>query len=75
MLTITYTIECHCGAAAKSTTTHLDLSPGEPLVINAELTIGQTDFWCDDCGCVTGTGDIDTEIAQRGPNCEGDDDD
>jgi hypothetical protein len=74
-LNITYTIECHCGEDAKTTVTHIDLNPGEPIVIDAELTLGQQDFECDDCGCVTGTGDLYTEIGRKGTGCDGEDDD
>lgn len=69
-LNITYTIECHCGADAETTTTHLDLNPGDRIVVDAEMALGQRDFECPECGCVTGTGDIHTEVARPGDDCE-----
>lgn len=72
-LNITYTIECHCGADAESTTSYLDLDRGKPIVVDAELALGQRDFECPECGCVTGTGDIYTEVARTGTDCAGDD--
>jgi hypothetical protein len=73
-LNITHTIECHCGADAEMTTMHLDLNPGDRIVIDAELSLGQADFTCPDCGCVTGTGDLYTEIGSKGAECDGDED-
>ena len=69
-LNITYTVECHCGADAKTTTTYLDLGPGQPIVIDAELALGQRDFECEECGCVLGTGDLDVEVAHKSDECE-----
>lgn len=69
---ITYTIECHCGADAESSTLHLDLKHGEPIVVDAELVLCQRDFECPKCGCITGTGDLYTEIGRTGPDCDGD---
>ncbi len=74
-LSITHTIECHCGADAETTTMHLDLNLGDRIVIDAELSLGQADFTCSDCGCVTGTGDIYTEISSKGSGCDGGDED
>ena len=70
-LNITYTIECHCGADAETTTTYLDLNEGERIVIDAEMALGQRDFLCPECGCVTGTGDLYTEVGETGLACEG----
>lgn len=69
-LNVTFTIECHCGEeAASSTTTYLDLNPGKPVVIDADLALGQRDFKCEACGCVLGTGDLEYEIAEHGDEC------
>lgn len=70
-LNITYTIECHCGADAETTTTYLDLNEGERIVVDAELALGQRDFQCPECGCVTGTGDLYAEVGATGPDCDG----
>lgn len=70
-LNITYTIECHCGADAKTTTTYLDLNPGDPIVIDAEMALGQRDFECSVCECVIGTGDIESEVWTVGEDCDG----
>lgn len=69
-LNITFTIECHCGEDAKTTTTYLDLNRGEPIVIDAELALGQRDFQCHGCGCVLGTGDLEHEVAEAADDCE-----
>lgn len=69
-LNITYTVECHCGADAESTSTYLDINPGDRIFVDAELSLGQRDFECRECGCVLGTGDLETEVAERGSNCE-----
>ena len=69
-LNITFTIECHCGEDAKTTTTYLDLNPGDPIVIDAEMAIGQCDFECSACGCVLGTGDLYHEVEQSGDDCQ-----
>lgn len=74
-LNITYTVECHCGADAETTTTYLDMNPGDRIVVDAEMALGQTDFNCGGCGCVLGTGDLDTEIGHRGEGCDETDDD
>ncbi len=70
-LNITYTVECHCGSDAKTTTTYLDLNAGEPIVVDAEMALGQADFECDGCGCVLGTGDLYVEVGSRGNDCDG----
>lgn len=72
-LNITYTVECHCGADAKSTSTYLDLEPGQPIVVDAELALGQRDFQCDGCGCVLGTGDLHIEVGEQSEGCDGSD--
>jgi hypothetical protein len=69
-LNITYTVECHCGEDAESTTTYLDPNPGDRIVVDAELWLGQRDFECHGCGCVLGTGDLHTEIGHHGDGCE-----
>jgi hypothetical protein len=70
-LNITYTVECHCGADAESTTTYLDLNPGDRIVIDAEMALGQTDFQCGKCGCTLGTGDLHIEVADHASGCDG----
>jgi hypothetical protein len=70
-LNITYTVECHCGADAESTTTHLDLNPGDRIVIDAEMALGQRDFECTKCGCTLGTGDLHIEVADQSTSCDG----
>jgi hypothetical protein len=72
MLNITFTIECHCGEDAESTIAYLDLSPDQPIRIDAEMALGQQDFHCQHCGCVTGTGDLYTEVGSAGVDCDGD---
>lgn len=74
MLNITFTIECHCGERATTTTTFMDLDAGKRIVVDAEMALGQTDFHCSSCGCVLGTGDLEYEVAERGEDCDGDSD-
>jgi len=69
-LNITFTIECHCGEDAETTTTYIDLNPGQPIRIDAEMALNQRDFECHHCGCITGTGDVYAEVAKTGADCE-----
>ena len=70
---ITYKVECHCGGDATTTVLDLTQRDGEPLVIDVELSIGQTDFLCENCGCVMGTGDLDVQASSE--DCALDDED
>ena len=69
-LNVTFTLECHCGEDAKMTTTYLGLNPGDPVVIDVELSAGQSEFSCAACGCVLGTGDLYHEVVDPGDGCE-----
>lgn len=76
---IVYEVDCHCGGTATSTT----LALGQPeedgrVHIDVDLSIGQTEFECDDCGCTYYTGDIDVasddEDDCAGPDVDAEDD-
>ncbi len=78
-MNVTYTVDCHCGSAARMTVMHLGMDPSD-LVIDVEMTIGQASFECPDCGCETYTGDIETysedeESCGSDEDAEDDDDD
>lgn len=63
MIRIVYELECHCGETMRTAT--LDLSNPQPdgsLVIDLEMAAGGQDFECDECGCFTGTGDLDLHV-------------
>lgn len=70
---IVYTIECHCGENAENVVWDTtNPQPDGSLLIDIEMVAGQTDFARKECGCVIGTGDLDTEVVSQGYSCEGD---
>lgn len=71
---IKYVIDCqHCDGIASSTT----LDTGQPddgtLEIDIELSVAQSAFTCDRCGCRFFTGDI--EVSAENEECPDDEDD
>lgn len=80
MIAIVYETDCHCGGTATSTTLALDQPDVHGQVhIDVDMSIGQTDLTCHDCGCSYATGDIewlnDAEDSCPGSDDEDDEDD
>ena len=74
-VTIVYKVECHCGGDATATVLDLDNPVDGRITIDVGVAVARTVYECERCGCVTGTGDIDTETVERGGDCGRDDDD
>ncbi len=60
MTTITFTVTCHCGEDAKQRVTFTNIGATDPIVIDVDLSLGQSSFYCDHCGCTYYTGDFET---------------
>ena len=73
-ITIIYEIDCHCGGTAEHRTLHMDNpQPDGTIRIDIEMAAAQSTFECEDCGCTTYTGDLDSETDPDecpGPMCE-----
>lgn len=76
MITVVFTVECHCGADATKATTYLDdPGPSGELHIDAELAVCQETFRCPDCGCEIHTGDLYQEPEPEECPTDGEDND
>ena len=60
MITIVYETECHCGGVATSSTLAMDQPEEDGCVhIDVDMSVSQTQFECDSCGCVYYTSDVE----------------
>jgi hypothetical protein len=61
MVRVRYELECHCGGKMHRDVGHTD--PDTAVVtIDLEMAVQQQEFYCDECECITYTGDLDTVV-------------
>lgn len=74
MITIVYKVDCPCGCGGDAVRRVCDMTNPQPdgtIEIDVEMSVGQSTYTCQECGCESFIGDVDPETDG---DCPGDDD-
>ena len=77
MRVITLYADCPhgCDGQAETRIGMLDQDANDPIRIDVEMLVGQTDLECTICGCTFWTGDVDLYDPREGEGCPAGEDD